>query len=131
MNQKTKKIDIKVIVIVAITIIAVIEGIFLFTSNKGNSKEDNTETLTTEQCIGTWKLKESNSAYLPTLTLYKGGTGEAQKSDGKTTILIQWKIEDNVLKLDTSFDGHYTSAYIIENNTMTNVNGENTYNKVK
>lgn len=38
MNQKTKKIDIKVIVIVAITIIAVIEGIFLFTSNNKENK---------------------------------------------------------------------------------------------
>lgn len=126
MENKTKKIDIKIIVIVIVTIIAIVEGIVIIASNKGN----NTKTLTTEQCIGTWKNKESNSAYLPTLTLYKGGTGEAQTSDRKT-ILIQWKIEDNVLRLDTSFTGSYTSAYIIENNTMINVNGESTYNKVK
>ena len=39
MEQKTKKIDIKIIIIIAITIIAVIEGIFLFTSNCKENKE--------------------------------------------------------------------------------------------
>lgn len=39
MEQKTKKIDVKTIIIIIVVIIAVIEGIFIVT---GNNKEDNT-----------------------------------------------------------------------------------------
>ena len=52
MEQKTKKIDIKIIIIVAITIIAVIEGIFLFTSNKENNKEtEQVKVMTKEEML--------------------------------------------------------------------------------
>lgn len=37
MEQKSKKIDVKIIVIIAITIIAIVEGIVIFTSNNSNN----------------------------------------------------------------------------------------------
>lgn len=51
MEHRTKKIDIKTIIIIIVVIIAIVEGIAIFTSNNGNSKENNIEALTEEEQI--------------------------------------------------------------------------------
>lgn len=134
MEQKTKKIDIKIIVIVAITIIAVIEGIFLFT---GNNKDNKTNKISIEEtCIGTWKIVNNDTYYLQTIILYKGGTGrgflEKDKYENINTYYsLQWEVKDNILNIDTDGQGHFVTGYTIENDKMTSVDGKHTYIKIE
>lgn len=129
MEQKTKKIDIKIIIIIAITIIAVIEGIFLFTSNRENNKET-IKGLSASQCIGKWERIENNNKSV--IELYEGGTGKSiinvDVKGFEHTTPITWKIKDNILNIS---DFGSTTGYKLENETITTVDGQHTYNKVK
>lgn len=133
MEQKTKKIDIKVIVIVAITIIAVIEGIVIFTSNNKDNKTN--EKSLEESCIGTWKIVNDDKYYIQTIILYKGGTGKGlakgKNEDSTEYYRLHWEIKDDILNIDTDGQGFFVTGYTIENNKMTSVDGKYIYNKVK
>ena len=58
MEQKSKKIDVKIIVIVIVVIIAVIEGIVIFASNSGTPGENKKETKS--PLVSMAEIKASN-----------------------------------------------------------------------
>lgn len=66
MEQKSKKIDVKIIIIIIVTIIAIIEGIVIFASNKltpGESKKETKSPLVSMAEIKTsnWlEIKQKN-----------------------------------------------------------------------
>lgn len=104
MEQKSKKIDIKIIVIVIVVIIAVVEGIVIFASNSGTPKG-----LQAKDCIGTWKIANDNKYYMPTIILYQGGTGKGLEKDKESYHTISWEIKDNILNL--TIDGNTIVGY--------------------
>lgn len=123
MEQKSKKIDIKIIVIVIVVIIAIVEGIVIFASNKQTPKG-----LQAKDCIGTW---ESTKYKDLTMILYEGGTGKritANTIEGGYTN-ITWEIKDNVLNISVPyfFDNHTTTGYKVENGIMTNLSTNDTF----
>lgn len=133
MEQKTKKIDAKTIIIIVITIIAVIEGIVIITGNKGNDKELQ-EGLQAKDCIGTWQNIKSKDF---TITLYEGGTGQqitAENIKNNTYTAITWEIKDNTLNITFPFGfGSYTTTgYKVENGIMTStISSDTVFLKIK
>lgn len=114
MENKTKKIDMVVIVIV--TIIAIVEGIVIFIS-KGTHGE-----LKEKDVIGTWV---NDKGY--TIELYEGGSGKYE------SITLTWEIKGknlNIIEEHYNF-GTTTIGYKIENDTMTSFDGERIYHKEK
>lgn len=114
MENKTKKIDIKIIIIAIVSIIAIVEGIVICTS-KGTAGE-----LKEKNVIGTWI---SDKGY--TIELYEGGSGK------KGGTPLTWEIKGKFVNMIENYYnfGTKTIVYKIENNIMTNVDGEETYNK--
>ena len=71
MEQKSKKIDIKIIIIVIVVIIAIVEGIFIFASNKGTNAMTIEEMLEiaqdhTGETISFFRRLEDNKALAET-----------------------------------------------------------------
>jgi len=109
MEQKSKKIDVKIIIIVIVVIIAIVEGIVIFTSNKPTSKG-----LQAKDCIGTWQIVNDNKYYMPTIILYQGGTGKGLERNKNSFHTISWEIKDNILNLTidgNSIVGHTERIY--------------------
>lgn len=121
MENKSKKIDIKTVVIVIVTIIAVVEGIVIFTSKgtPGGLKE--------KDVIGTWKDDEDYY----TIELYEGGSGKIYSSRALTS--LTWEIKGKALNITENHlnSGDTTTGYKVENGTMTSFDGERIYNKEK
>lgn len=116
MEQEKKKIDIKTIIIIIITIIAIAEGIFIFASKGifGGLKE--------KDIIGNWT---NDNDY--TLELYEGGTG---KNAGTP---LTWEIKGKFLNVTENYYNFGTKkiVYKLENDTLTSVDGERIYHKSK
>lgn len=127
MEQKTKKIDVKIIIIAIVVIIAIVEGIIIVTSNKDNSKELQ-EGLQAKDCIGTWQ-SITNKDF--TITLYEGGTGKQitlRNKENNSYTAITWEIKDNALNITVPYGwGSYsTTGYKVENGKMTSTISDNT-----
>lgn len=116
MENKSKKIDIKIVVIAIVSIIAIVEGIIIFTSNSGTLKE--------KDIIGTWESEDKEIS----IELYESGTGNKYGS-----VPLTWEIKGNIVNI---IENHYnfgtkTVGYKIEDNTMTSVDGKETLYKSK
>lgn len=129
MEQKSKKIDVKIIIIVIVVIIAIVEGIVIFASNNKDNKET-PKGLSASQIIGKWESIKNNNKSV--IELYEGGTGKyiinVDMKGFEHTSSITWEIKDNILNIS-----HFgsTTGYKLENETITTVDGKQSYNKVK
>lgn len=114
MENKTKKIDVKIIIIVIITIIAIVEGIVIFTSNgtpKGLKEKD---------VIGTWKDNKFS------ITLYEGGSGKINDTP------LTWEIKGNTLNIIQfyAYGSSMTTGYRVEKDKITSIDKGEIYYKV-
>lgn len=105
MEQKSKKIDVKIIVIIAIVVLAVI-GIVIFASNKGTPGELKEKELSKEQML---EVAESK-------------TGAYFKELGENKALAETQI-NNIFKISGV-------TYNIENNNVEIVVGDDTICKM-
>ena len=124
MEKEKKKIDVKTIIIVVVTIIAVIEGIVIFTS-KGTPGE-----LKEKDVIGIWTSSASSDYYWETFELYPGGTGKADtlKNSRQSSIDISCEIKSTTLNIKTN---DTTTGYKVEIDKITSMDREFIYYKVK
>lgn len=116
MENKSKRIDVKIIIIVIITIIAIVEGIVIFTSNSGTLKE--------KDIIGTWESEDKEIS----IELYESGTGNKYDS-----VPLTWEIKGNIINITENHYnfGNKVVGYKVENNKITSVDGKEILYKSK
>ncbi len=122
MEQKTKKLDIKIIIIAIVVIIAIVEGIVIITSKSKGTKE--------QDIVGTYSIAQNNNYYIQTMELYKGGTGKGFNTKSDSHYTISWEIKDDILNI--TIKGAIrddTTGYIVKGGILTSVDGEHTYYK--
>lgn len=111
----------KIIIITAIVAVLAIAGIVIFL-NRGVSANN---------CIGTWEIVNNDTYVMPTIVLYKGGTGQGlERNDNKGFYPITWEIKDNVLNV-TASGTRFTFNVDKKENTIKSMQGSLVYKKVK
>lgn len=102
------------ILLAIVTIIAIVEGVVIVTSNS--------KVLQAKDCIGTWKSIKDE-----TFIFYEGGSGKRNNAS------ITWEIKENTLNVTQNwaygiFD---TTGYKVEKDKIISVDGKEVYYKVK
>lgn len=124
MEQEKRKLNLKIIIPVVIAIVvAIVIGIFIGRATMTTKEKD---------YVGTWKIDNNDDYYYQRIILYEGGTGKIigiNNYGEEARSPITWEIKGNTLNIDNGIMGIY--GYRIGKDTMTTVDGEHTYNKVK
>lgn len=119
MEQKSKKINVKIIVIIAIVVLAI--GIIVIKNSELKEKD----------VIGTFKITNNDNYYVEKMTLYKGGTGTGFPKNSNSGWNIEWEIVDNILNITLAYNGGIKTGFIVEKDRIISVDGEHTYIKQK